>query len=79
MRYPPLGYSLEKVLRDRGGGVSRTGPLSLFLEDIGAPASIEKVSPLIGTQVALKGQEQNRTNKNLNLEPPKRGHTKRVP
>ena len=28
VRYPPLRYYLEKVLRDMGG-VSRTGPLSL--------------------------------------------------
>ena len=29
VRYPPLRYYLERVLRDMGGGVSRTGPLSL--------------------------------------------------
>ena len=27
VRYPPLRYYLERVLRDRGGGVSRAGPL----------------------------------------------------
>ena len=30
LRYPPLRYHLERVLRDMGGGVSRTGPLSVF-------------------------------------------------